>query len=303
MDFQGFQDLAGALPPVTLCTKGPVIDSQLGTIVSRGGTTTLSGQQALNFVRADKVQGDPPGDYAKIARQQRFLAAVLREVIGQNLLTSPSKLNDFLNVFSKSTFGANMDVSALLTLAQSLQGVSLNQITFITLPTTGQDNAQGEAVSATDEQTQLFNAIIANAPLPGTTPTTDTTTATVTPQNTKIQVLNGGDSQQGIAGQTANSLKAQGFTVVEEGNAAQQVPATVVRYAAQDKAQATLLASAVPKATLEEDDSADGAVELILGSNFDGKVVPAQTGNSSANSTSGTAATLITLSASDTSCA
>ncbi|HEX3781024.1 MAG TPA: LCP family protein [Pseudonocardiaceae bacterium] len=303
MDFQGFQGLAGALPPISLCTKGPVIDDKLGTIIAHAGTTTLSGQQALNFVRADQVEGDPAGEYAKIARQQRFLAAVLRQVIGQNLLTSPSKLNDFLNVFSKSTFGANMDVSALLTLAQSLQGVSLNQITFITLPTTGQDNAQGEAISATDEQNQLFNAIIGNAPLPGTAQPTTTTTSTVTPANTKIQVLNGGDSQQGIAGQTANSLKSQGFTVVEEGNAPHSVPSTVVRYATQDKAQAQLLASAVPKATLQEDPSADGAVELILGADFDGHVVAASSSAATTGANSPSTPTLTTLSAADTSCA
>ena len=167
MDNQGFTDLAGALPPITVCTKNSVVDSKLGTIIGKGGTTTLTGAQALNFVRADHVQGDAPGDYGKIARQQRFLAAVLRQVIGQNVLTSQSKLNSLLGVFSKSTFGANMDVSALITLAQSLQGVNLNQITFITLPTTGSDNAQGEATPLTDLSTQLFNAIIGNAPLPG----------------------------------------------------------------------------------------------------------------------------------------
>jgi LCP family protein required for cell wall assembly len=309
MDFQGFTDLAGALPPVSLCTKGAVVDSQLGMIIPQGGETTLTAQQALNFVRADHVQGDAPGQYAKIARQQRFLAAVLRQVIGQSMLTSFSKLNALLNVFSKSTFGANMDVSALTTLAQSLQGVNLNQITFITLPTTGSDNAQGEATPLTDESTQLFSAIIGNAPLPGAASTTSTPPTPLTPQGIKIQVFNGGDTQQGVAGQTSNALKAQGFSVVNDGNSAHPVTATVVKYAAADKAKAQLLVSAVPKATLQEDDSANGAVELILGPNFDGKIVPAQSGSdanagSSTNGGAGnTPSALTTMTAADTSCA
>ncbi|HJP75595.1 MAG TPA: LCP family protein, partial [Pseudonocardiaceae bacterium] len=304
MDFQGFTDLAGALPPISLCTKGSVLDSQLGSIIPQGGQTTLTAQQALNFVRADHVQGDAPGQYAKIARQQRFLAAVLRQVIGQSMLTSPSKLNSLLGVFSKSTFGANMDVSALITLAQSLQGVNLNQITFITLPTTGSDNAQGEATPVTDESTQLFNAIIGNAPLPGTASSGSASSSPLTPQGIKIQVLNGGDTQQGIANQTAQALKQQGFSVVNGGNS-HAVDATVIKYATADKAKAQLLGSAVPKATLQEDDSANGAVELILGPNFDGKVVQAQSGGGNPSPSSGAGnspSALSTLTAADTSC-
>ncbi len=306
MDFQGFTDLVGALPQVSLCTKGAVVDSKLGTIIPQGGETTLSPQQALSFVRADNVQGDTPGQYAKIGRQQRFLAAVLRQVIGQSMLTSPSKLNSLLNVFSKSTFGANMDVSALITLAQSLQGVALNQITFVTMPTTGTDNAQGEATPLVDLSTQLFNAIIGNAPLPGAAAATTSPNPPLTPQGIKIQVLNGGDTQQGIAGQTSQALKEQGFDVINGGNS-HNVPATVVKYAAADKDKAQLLASAVPRATLQEDDSANGAIELVLGPNFDGKIVPASSGgNSGSSGSSGSTAnapTLSTLTAADTSCA
>jgi LCP family protein required for cell wall assembly len=302
MDTQGFTDLAGALPQVSLCTKGSVVDGKLGTIIPKAGETTLTPQQALNFVRADHVQGDAPGEYGKIARQQRFLAAVLRQVIGQSMLTSPSKLNALLNVFSKSTFGANMDVSALITLAQSLQGVNLKQITFITLPTTGSDNAQGEATPLTDESTQLFGAIIGNGPLPGTTPSNPASNSPLTPQGIKIQVLNGGDTQNGVAGQTSEKLKQQGFSVVNGGNS-HNVDQTVIKYAAADQAKAQLLGSAVPKATLQEDPSANGAVELILGPNFDGNIVAAKSGGGTTNPGASSQTALTTLSAADTSCA
>jgi LCP family protein required for cell wall assembly len=302
MDTQGFTDLAGALPQVSLCTKGSVVDDKLGTIIPRAGQTTLTPQQALNFVRADHVQGDAPGEYGKIARQQRFLAAVLRQVIGQSVLTSPSKLNALLGVFSRSTFGANMDVSALITLAQSLQGVNLNQITFITLPTTGSDNAQGEATPLTDESTQLFNAIIGNAPLPGTTPASQDSNSPLTPQGIKIQVLNGGDAQGGAASQASQKLKQQGFSVVNGGNS-HNVDQTVIKYAAGDQAKAQLLGSAVPKAVLQEDPSANGAIELILGPNFDGNIVTAKSGGATTNPGTPSPTALTTLSAADTSCA
>ena len=300
MDTQGFTDLAGALPPISLCTKGSVVDDKLGTIIATGGQSTLTAQQALNFVRADHVQGDAPGEYGKIARQQRFLAAVLRQVIGQDMLTSQSKLNALLGVFSKSTFGANMDVSALITLAQSLQGVNLNQITFITLPTTGSDNDQGEAIPQTDLSTQLFNAIIGNAPLPGSTPSGPASNSPLSPQGIKIQVLNGGDTQNGVAAQTSEKLKQQGFSVVNGGNS-HNVDQTVIKYAAADQAKAQLLGSAVPKATLQEDPSANGAVELILGPNFDGNIVPAKAGGDATNQNTSTPM-LTTLTAADTSC-
>ena len=74
----------------------------------------------------------------------------------------------------------------------------------------------------------------------------------------------------------------------------------MIKYAAADQAKAQLLGSAVPKATLQEDESANGAVELILGPDFDGNVVAAHAGGSANQNTSTPA--LTTLTASDTSC-
>ncbi|HEY2699613.1 MAG TPA: LytR C-terminal domain-containing protein, partial [Pseudonocardiaceae bacterium] len=87
------------------------------------------------------------------------------------------------------------------------------------------------------------------------------------------------------------------------GGNSHNVDQTVIKYAAADQAKAQLLGSAVPKATLQEDPSANGAVELILGPNFDGNIVAAKSGGGTTNPGASSQTALTTLSAADTSCA
>jgi hypothetical protein len=296
---------------IPMCVKAPLKDAALGTIVSQAGPVTLSGQQALDFVRAGQIEGATTlADFDRINRQQRFLAALLRKAISQqNLLMSASMLNNFLGTFTKSTFGDNMGVDQLSKLATSLQGLSLGRITFVTLPTSKTLNAAGGETLDTTESKQLFNAVIDNSPLPGETNTASGGTnqsAPATPQTTSLQVINGiGDSSDGAGGETATALRAEGFTVNLIGNAPTPAPQTVIRYSADRQAQASLLASSVPSATLQVDPTLDGAVELLLGHGFDHKVVaPHAGGSAGAPAKSSEAPTgLSYVNATDTGCA
>jgi len=107
IDLNGFRNLAGSVGGVDMCVKAPLQDAALGTIVNRAGPVSLSGDQALNFVRADQIMGATGiADFTRIDRQQKFLAALLRKTIGQqNLLMDASLLNNFLGAFTTSTFG------------------------------------------------------------------------------------------------------------------------------------------------------------------------------------------------------
>jgi LCP family protein required for cell wall assembly len=314
IDLNGFRNLAGSVGGVDMCVKAPLQDAALGTIVNRAGPVSLSGDQALNFVRADQIMGATGiADFTRIDRQQKFLAALLRKTIGQqNLLMDASLLNNFLGAFTTSTFGDNMGVSSLSKLATSLQGLALGRITFVTLPTTGTLDQAGDETVKADTSKQLFTAVIDNAPLPGEAAGTAAgTNAAVnapaaTPQNTKIQVINA-TTTQNVATTTANALSQQGFVIVGKGGVAPpNIPQTVIRYAAAQQNQARLLASAVPSATLQVDPSMDGAIQLIIGPGFDRKVQAPQAGGSNGATPGGSSeapAQLSYVNASDTSCA
>jgi LCP family protein required for cell wall assembly len=286
IDYPGFQQLVDAMQGVDVCVNTTMSDSQLGTIVNNTGSTPLTGAQALGFVRADHVTGDSSGEQGRIHRQQLFMAAALRKLTGNEVLSNPSKLNDFLSAFSRATFSEDAGVNQLLSFAQSVQSVGLGQITFITVPATG--NGANGGSGGESEQTalanQLFAAVRGGGPLPtsaaasaGSSGGSSSTTTLVAPSAVKVQVLNG-TSTPGLGADTKTKLVNLGFDVINDGTNNSTVSQTVIKYSADQAAAATTLGSAVPSARLQEDPSMVSAIELVLGADFDHQVVTPKSG-------------------------
>jgi LCP family protein required for cell wall assembly len=281
IDFNGFKEMVNAVEGVQVCVEKPLKDDILGTIVKEAGTAvTLTGDQALNFVRARHVRGDPTSDYGRIKRQQRFLSSLLRKAMSSQVLFDPGKLTGFVGAFTKSTFGDNIGTDQLMLLGQSMQGLEAGRVTFVTVPTVGEANARGNEVLRANDNGNLFKAIRDDTPLPGEKPAPETGTPTspapptqqVDPKTIKVQVLNGGNKTQGIATKTSNKLKPFGFQIVRVDNG-EAVNKTVVKYGKDKEAAARVVASAVPGAQLLEDPSAAGALILVIGPEYKGDVV------------------------------
>jgi hypothetical protein len=294
IDFHGFKDMVDAVQGVNVCVEHPMKDDVLGVVIPEAGKDVkLTGDQALNFVRARHVEGDVTSDYGRIIRQQRFLSSLLRKAMSTEVLLSPGKLTKFVDAFSKATFGDNIGIDQLFTLGQSMQGVEAGRVTFITVPTVGIENTRHNEDLRSDDANALFAAIRQDVPLPGEAPKQDDASqknktqvqaglkqdqpqdqkpGPVDPKTVKIQVLNGGNEQGGIAGDTADELADLGFQVLQ-ANPGPPVDKTVIKYSKSRLAQAQTLQAAVPGATLVEDPSVAGAILLIIGPEFDGKVV------------------------------
>jgi LCP family protein required for cell wall assembly len=284
IDFHGFKGMVDAVRGVQVCVEQPLKDDILGTVVPVAGkNVTLTGDQALNFVRARHVQGDLTSDYGRIKRQQRFLSSLLRKAMSSEVLLDPGKLTDFVDAFSKSTFGDNIGIDQMLVLGQSLQGINAGKVTFITVPTVGEANDRGNEDLRTDDTKSLFSAIREDTPLPGESNggtqqlrsglLQAQPSGPVDPKTIKLQVLNGGNPTGGIAGQTADQLTELGYQIVWVDAAPDKVDRTIIKYAKGREAQAQTLKASVPGAELVEDPSVAGAVQLIIGPGFDGKVV------------------------------
>ncbi|MGH3759767.1 LCP family protein, partial [Actinophytocola sp.] len=284
VDFNGFKGMVDAVDGVQVCVERPLKDDVLGTIVPVAGeNVTLSGDEALNFVRARHVQGDVTSDYGRIIRQQRFLSSLLRKAMSSEVLLDPGKLTGFVQAFSKSTFGDNIGVEQMFTLGQSLQGIEAGRVTFVTVPTVGEANERGNEDLRVDDTKALFSAIREDSPLPGESPGSGTQqlqsglaaqpSGPVDPKTIKLQVFNGGNPTGGIAGATADQLADLGYQIVWVDAAPENVDRTVIKYAKGSEAQARTLGSSVPDAELVEDPSLAGAVQLIIGPGFDGEVV------------------------------
>ncbi len=296
VDFNGFKSMVDAVGTVNVCVPKPMKDDELGVLFDKAGKYDISGDQALNYVRARKVSGEVFGDYDRITRQQKFLSSLLRKALSNEILLNPGKLNSFINAFAASTQGQNVGADQLLTLGESLQGLEAGRVSFVTMPhrteegpTLSPDDNTEEFVP--EEADRLFKAIIEGTPLPGETLEADPDDTSspakppsepgkgkiIDPKSVKLQVLNGDPDSGGAAGRLKDALVAQGFDVVRFGDNP-PVDKTVVRYGIGGEDAAATLGAAMPGATLEFDASMGSAVALVIGPGFDEKVVSPQGG-------------------------
>ncbi|MGH3775788.1 MAG: LCP family protein [Pseudonocardiaceae bacterium] len=271
VDFNGFKSMVDALGGVQICVEQPLKDSRLGTIIPQRGHTTITGATALNYVRARHIVGDPTSDYGRIARQQRFLSALVRQVLSPGVLLNPAKLRGLITAVAANTVGENVDSSTLLTLAQSMKGLDPANVTFVTVPTTGTANKYGNEELREPDTAALFRAIIDGAALPGEqppSPQAPLARKADKPPDVRVQVLNG-SRVAGAATRASESLQADGFGVLGVGNATYLVDTTVIRYPPDQEAEARTLLATIPQAALQVDrgETADNVV-LVVGPDY-----------------------------------
>jgi len=167
IDFNGFKEMVDAVHGVTIHIDKPIDDEILGKVVMQTGDVTISGDQALNYVRARHVKADvAKSDYDRIKRQQGFIGALLKKVMSSDVVLDPGKLSDFITAFAKATFGDNLGVKQMMTLAQSMKGLDPSRISFLTVPTVGIANSRGNEVLVVSKTKALFEALRNNSPLP-----------------------------------------------------------------------------------------------------------------------------------------
>jgi len=167
IDFAGFSKMVDALGGVEVCSTTPLDDYELGTVLANAGRQKVDGHTALNYVRARQVTTEVNGDYGRIKRQQLFVSSLLRSLISSETLFSLSKLNNVVNMFIEDTYVDNVKTKDLVDLGQSLQGISAGRITFVTVPTTGVTDSDGNEEPRTGDIRALFDSIITDEPLPG----------------------------------------------------------------------------------------------------------------------------------------
>jgi LCP family protein required for cell wall assembly len=167
VDFSGFSNMVDALGGVEVCSTTPLDDAELGPVLTTVGRQKLDGHTALNYVRARSIASEGNGDYGRIKRQQMFLSSLLRSVISSETLFDLDRLDEVVNMFIDDSYVDNVQTRDLVRLGQSLQGINAGRITFVTLPTTGVADAEGNEVPRTEDVRRLFDSIIDDEPLPG----------------------------------------------------------------------------------------------------------------------------------------
>ncbi|WSI98023.1 LCP family protein [Nocardia sp. NBC_01329] len=277
IDFAGFEQMVDKVDGVEVCVSEPLEDGVLGTIIPEAGRHRIDGKTALNYVRARHVYGEERSDYDRINRQQKFLASLLRGALAGKILLDPGKLNGFIGAFKNATFVDNVQPNDLLMLGRSLQDLESGAVTFLTVPTAG-TTSYGNEIPRTADIQAIFRAIRDDQPLPGekTAPAPPPTSeAPIPPSLTAVDpstlslLVSNGSGIAGLANQTASQMANVGFNIYNSGNYTEgNSTETKVRYSPGHEAEAATVASAVPGATMELDESLDSIVELVLGENY-----------------------------------
>jgi len=142
----GFYDLANAVGGVQVCLNHAVNDSKYSGAVFPAGLQTITGAQALEFVR--QRHGLPNGDLDRTHRQQAFITGVITKFRNQGIFGDISKLQNLLNVAQKDVvIDSGWDVLGFLPQAKALTG---GHITFHTLPIAGYAMQNGQDVNMID---------------------------------------------------------------------------------------------------------------------------------------------------------
>lgn len=134
VDFAGFKAMVDALGTVPICVPHAVNDPK-SNLVLPAGRHLVGGETALAFVR-NRTLGQG-GDLGRVKRQQMFIGTLIEQARSRQVLTNPAKLMRFLNAAAGSlTTDDQLDRNEMISLARSVRQIGMDNITFITVPTT-----------------------------------------------------------------------------------------------------------------------------------------------------------------------
>ncbi|MCV7395637.1 LCP family protein [Mycobacterium paraseoulense] len=310
VDFSGFAKMVDALGGVEVCSKTPLHDYELGTVLEHGGRQVLDGTTALNYVRARQVTTETNGDYGRIKRQQLFLSSLLRSLISEDTLLDLNKLNNVVNMFISDTVVDNVQSKDLIQLGQSLQGMAAGHVTFVTVPT-GITDQNGDEPPRMADMRALFDAIINDDPLPeendqnaknletsddksGQTKAPATKKApapaptpearheqitTTTPGDVTVRVSNA-TTQSGLAATATSQLKRDGFNVMTPDDYPSSVNTTTVLFSPGNEQAAATVASSFTNAKVQRVSGYGQVVQVVLGPDFKAVATPQPSGSS-----------------------
>ncbi len=165
VDFAGFKDMVDAVDGVEVCLREPV-DDEDADLRLPAGRVTLTGEQALGYVRARKTLGDG-SDTGRMERQQRFLGALVTKVRSNGVLLNPVKLYPVLDAATSSltTDPELASLRGLYELARGLREIPTEDVRFLTVPRESYAEDVNRDQLAQPAAARLFERLRTDAPV------------------------------------------------------------------------------------------------------------------------------------------
>ncbi|MET9887838.1 LCP family protein [Streptomyces sp. NPDC006430] len=283
VDFTSFMKTVDAMGGVEICTAKALRDRNTGLDLPPG-THRLTGGQALQYVRSRHV--DKASDLGRMQRQQRFVAALIKQATGGGVLLNPVKFKEVSSTLLGSVradrgFGSEQ----MLALGQALRDFTPSSSEFASVPI-GNPSFLVRGIGSTvkwDEPkaAKLFESLRQDRPLtpaaPGSARLRSQQPAVpvdVPPQQIRVQVENG-TRIDGLGGRVDSALRATGFdTTRTPGNgASRDVKRTVIAYDPRWDRSARTVSTALPGSELRAVAGQGRTVLVIAGTDYK-RVVP-----------------------------
>jgi LCP family protein required for cell wall assembly len=277
VDFEAFKKVVDAIGGVEVCLTSPAYDPIISGQGGSGldlpaGYSTISGEQALAFVRARESLGDG-SDLSRIERQQEFIASMVRGMTNKGLLTNPGMIYQVLNAVTSSitTNAEFASITALQDFALSLGSLKPSKINFVTTPyeMVGDGN-----VGWTAQADELWAAIRLDKPWPPVEPTPSATpgsaapeATTIAPKDISFSVLNA-TSTVGLARTAGSELEAKGYDVLKVGNSTKRLNVSEILYKSENLAAAQALAQEIGVAKLTLDETLVSPIVLLVATDW-----------------------------------
>lgn len=159
IDFSGFAKLVDALGGVTVTTDEDIDDSS-SHLKLAAGTHHLDGTQALALARTRHGIGDG-SDLGRIGLQQKLVKALLAQISSTDLLTSPTQLYEVADAVTGSlTTDTGLDsLSELMSLGQSLKGLSADRMKTVMMPVVTAPSDPNRVVADEPEASELWESL------------------------------------------------------------------------------------------------------------------------------------------------
>ncbi len=269
VDFLGFKGVVDALGGVEVCLEEGTYDPDSGLNLP-AGISTVTGDQALAFVRARKNLGDG-SDIDRIARQQQFISSAIRQATDAGLILQPVTLYRMLDAITASlTVDGGIDqIGEMASMAVSLRDLRPENIKFVTMPFYYSSDSLNVLINK-PVANEIWAAIANDEEWPKA-PVEGAQALTVAPRDIAVLVANG-NGRDNAATNAAADLDNVGFAIAGLSMADDSTYTTsvVVFNPADAEAARTLQQSVTGSVLLAAPEARVGQLQLIVGADYTG---------------------------------
>lgn len=166
ISFDGVMEVTDAIGGVEVCIGGEGIRDPLTDIDWAAGPRTISGYDALKFIRTRKGVGDG-SDLARISNQQQYMSRLAKKVLSEETLTDVPKVLRLANAIADNIVPSESlkDPLRLAQLGLAVNDVPFSDFVFVQFPNVADPDDSNKVVPDEQAAASLWAALKAGQPL------------------------------------------------------------------------------------------------------------------------------------------